>query len=1505
MELKNASRVYYPLTHAQKRIWYIEKIHSNTSIHNIGGTVRIKGAVNIDTLNHAINLFIQKNEAIRLQIVEEHEDVRQFVMPYTRQELEFFDFSQKEHPELACEQWIEKLMTEPFKLEESPLYYFAIYKVREDLYGYVVKFHHIISDGWSFLIMTEQISDLYTKLEKGDLISSTIEPSYLDYIDREKHYLTSKRFNKSKDFWLAQFSELPDLLFDKSSDNTKGNRKTFELNEKLSNYIREYSQRHECSINAFFVALMFVYLSKYTQKRDIVIGTPVLNRSGKIERSMIGMFTSTMPFRMVLEESWCFSELMEKVQKQLVKCYFHQKYPYDLLVQDLQLKRKGYNHLFQVCVNYYNTKLHNDFAGIPVENVEVYNGHQFYSLQLVIKEWGDTGKITLHFDYKTDDYQDEQIEGMYQHFCLLMDQIFQNDGITKAADLTLVSEQEKDWLLFGLNNTKKKYPNSLPIHRLFEEQVKKTPDHIALIHEDEELTYIELNRRANQLAHTLSKHGVKANRLVGIMMSHSTEMIVAILAVLKAGGAYVPIDPKYPVERVKYIIEDSDISILIVNSTFYHEIGFSGQIIHMKEDEWQCGEVHDLELCNEVSDLAYVIYTSGSTGKPKGTLVHHQGLINYVWWAKQQYIMDQQEVFALYSSLAFDFTVTTIFPPLINGNTIRIYQEDENEFILFRILRENHVHVIKLTPAHLILLQEKHNLQGSKIKRIIVGGEDLKVNLAKRTYELFQGQIDIFNEYGPTETVVGCMIHQYDYETDTGVSVPIGRPIDNMQIYVLDEQLQPVPIGVHGEIYISGDGIAKGYLNQPQLTNQRFLDHPYIPGKKLYRTGDLAKYTHNGNIEYIGRIDHQVKIRGYRVELGEIEHHLLNFPGIQQAVVIDQQESGGQRSLCAYIVGAEETNSSEIRRYLAGLLPTYMIPSDFVYLQEIPLTPNGKVDRKALPKPDKGKRGRSDHVTSHCNDTQKKLMEVYQHVLAVDQIGLDDDFYDLGGDSIKAIQITSKLRQQGFHVKTKDITEYSTIRELSYQLESVQNALPVISQAPSEGKLDLNPIMAWFFEQNFAQDHYWHQSVLLKLKKRLDPTMINRILSILVRYHDSLRLNYDRESKTLYYNPEHLKIEDILQVYDLSTLPLEDQNKQMKEIAVQFKSNFDLSNDLLFKACLFQMGMDREPYLLLVAHHLVVDVISWQILLTDFVDVYEQLQQKKDVNLLKTHSMQKWSEALRQASQPDEMEVQRYWSQTVEHSYEFPIDMNRGDDLLKDSLTLSQELSTEETSTLLTTANTAYGTEAHELMVMALVRTMMNISKQKEVVIELEGHGREYLSDQIDISRTVGWFTSMYPLRMVVDHEDQSESIKSMKEQLRQVPQKGISYGVMKYLSRDLEHEQKKYVRFNYVGDLEQIFKHDLFELAWEDTGADVGPNNHMTALIDILAMVIDGKLRISVTFSQNKFYVETMERFINQYISELKELIKHCCDKNEVVLTPSDFGMVKLTQSELDSLFE
>ncbi|MEX3622783.1 amino acid adenylation domain-containing protein, partial [Viridibacillus arvi] len=780
-----------------------------------------------------------------------------------------------------------------------------------------------------------------------------------------------------------------------------------------------------------------ILLSKYSGQEEIVVGTPIAGRTHADLENVMGMFVNTLAFRNEPREEGAYLEFLEEVKENCLKAYENQNYQFEELVEKLNLRRDtSRNPLFDIMFNMVDTETSRDIQLDGLLLNPYYNGTKISKFDLTLNASEEGSKLQFSIEYCSKLFKKETIDKLSNHFIKLLEDISTNYEM-KITEFELITIREKDQILYEFNNTNAAYPKDKTVKELFEEQVERTPNSVAIVFGEKQVTYRELNEKANQLARLLRSKGVKADEIVGIMLDRSVEMIIGIMGVIKAGGAYLPIDPTHPNERIEYMLEDSQSKVLLTQNRIVGNLGFNSEIIDLYNDDLFKGASSNLSKVTRANDLVYVIYTSGTTGNPKGVMIENKGLTNYVWWANKMYLKDDEETIAFYSSVSFDLTVTSLFPPLISGNRIVIYGNDESEFILFKILRENVTTVLKLTPAHLTLLKDMDN-SNSKIKRLIIGGEDLKENLAEKIYKNFNKNVEIYNEYGPTESVVGCTVYKYD-DKYNGVSVPIGCPGDNVQIHILDKHLNVVPTGLVGELFISGDGLARGYLNKPELTAEKFVYNPFEPSKKMYKTGDLARWLPDGNIEYLGRVDHQVKIRGFRIELGEIEGRLLQHEEVKEVAVVARENKEKEKYICAYVVSGKDIGELNLKSYLKGSLPEYMVPSYFVQLAKMPLTTNGKLNRRALPEPEI--QAYAQEYEAPRNEIEKKLVDIWSEVLGVEQVGINDNFFELGGHSLKAMTLLLKINKEfNTQFSIKHTFTLPTIKDFVSAMESFEES---------------------------------------------------------------------------------------------------------------------------------------------------------------------------------------------------------------------------------------------------------------------------------------------------------------------------------------------------------------------------------------------------------------------------------------------------------------------------------
>ncbi|MBE9003325.1 AMP-binding protein, partial [Nostoc sp. LEGE 12447] len=767
------------------------------------------------------------------------------------------------------------------------------------------------------------------------------------------------------------------------------------------------------------------------------------------------------------------------------------------------------------------------------------------------------------------------------------------------------------------------------------------------------------------------------------------------------------------------------------------------------------------------------------------------------------------------------------------------------------------------------------------------------------------------NEYGPTETVVGCCIYQVPTGENLSTSVAIGNPIANTQLYVLDQYCQPVPIGVVGELHIGGLGLARGYLNQPELTAQKFIPNPFsqIPGERLYKTGDLARYRPDGVLEFLGRIDDQVKIRGFRIELAEIQSVILEHSGVKEAVVIAREDVPGNKRLAAYIVWNAESPSSidVLQSFVSEKLPDYMVPSVFVPLKALPLTNNGKVDTKALPAPEEV-RAESGTFVAPTTPTEKLLADIWTKVLRVERVGIHDNFFELGGDSILSIQIIAKANQAGLQLIPKQMFDNQTIAKLAAVAGTVRTIQA--EQGLVTGDVFLTPIQHWFFEQNQPEPHHCNQAILLEMRQNFDTEVLEQVMQQLILHHDSLRLRFVKEVsewQQFIAPPRDITVTRC----DFSTLPQQEQELAIASTATKLQASFNLSESPLVQAAIFDRSANQPSYLLLIIHHLAVDGVSWRILLEDFQTVYTQLQAGEAIKLpAKTTSFQQWAQKLKNYAQLDELQNElEYWcAESRRHVSRIPVDFPGGENTVVSARTISVSLSVEDTQALLQKVPAAYQTQINDVLLTALVQTFAEWIGEPTLLLDLEGHGREDIFDDVDLSRTVGWFTTIFPVLLNLPAtSDQATTVKTIKEQLREIPNRGIGYGVLRYLSDDesiaekLQTLPQAEVLFNYLGQSDQVLSESsTFSLADADIGSASSPKGSRRHLLDINAIVVTDRLQISWTYSNAIHRQSTVENLAENFIKALLSLIHQVSENNSL---PADLSDFQWSETDLENI--
>nr|AFG19378.1 bacillomycin D synthetase B [Bacillus amyloliquefaciens] len=1504
-ELGEAENIY-PLTPMQKGMLFHSLFDPNSGAYFQQTMFDLHGDLEIDSFSKSLEGLSQKYDIFRTNFYRGWKDQPlQIIFKTKKIGFQFNDLREmkESQKEAMIQQYAREDKMRGFDLEKGALMRLFILRTDEKTYRFIWSFHHILMDGWCLPLITKEIFENYfALLQQKQPEQSSITPysQYIEWLGRQD----AKEATAYWDQYLEGYEEQTGLPKDHhaAEDGRYVPEKvTCDISSDLTSKMKRTAGKHHVTLNTLLQTAWAVLLQKYNRSRDVVFGSVVSGRPAGIPNveTMIGLFINTIPVRFRCEAGTTFAGLMKEAQERAVASQQFETHPlYDIQARTTQ-KQDLITHLMifeNYPVDQYMESIgRQNGTSITISNVQM-EEQTNYDFNLTVIP-GD--EMNISFEYNANVYDRASIERVREHFMQILHQVV-TDADIRVDQVELLTEGERKTLLQTLNDTAAPFPQT-PVHQLFEEQSQRTPDQAAVIDKDRQLTYGELNKRANRLARTLRAKGVQTDQPVAIITRNSIESVVGILAVLKSGGAYVPIDPEYPQDRIRYMLDDSQAGIVLMQRDVRKQLAYEGATVLLDDESSYHQDDSDLAPINNASHLAYVIYTSGSTGRPKGVLIEHRGLTNYIWWAKEVYVKGEKANFPLYSSISFDLTVTSNFTPLVTGNAIIVYDGEDKTALLESIVRDPRVDIIKLTPAHLQVLKEMNIADQTAVRRMIVGGENLSTRLARSIHEQFEGRIEICNEYGPTETVVGCMIYRYDAAKDRRESVPIGTAAANTSIYVLDENMKPAPIGVPGEIYISGAGVARGYLNRPELTAEKFVDDPFEPGAKMYKTGDLAKWLADGNIEYAGRIDEQVKIRGYRIKLGEIEAALLQKKAIKEAVVTAREDVHRFKQLCAYYVSGGQTTAARLRKQLSHTLASYMVPAYFIELDEMPLTSNGKINKKGLPAPNFELQDRAEYKAPRTK-AEEILVSAWESVLGAENVSILDNFFDLGGDSIKSIQVSSRLNQQGYKMEIKDLFQYATIAELSPHIK--QN-LRIADQGEVKGKVSLTPIQHWFFEQTTTDQHYYNQAVMLHAPEGFQETQLRQTLQKLAEHHDALRMTFRTTENGCEAQNEEIAQSGLyyLEVLNLKEDP--DPGRTIEAKADEIQSSMRLSDGPLMKAGLFQCA--NGDHLLIAIHHLLIDGVSWRILLEDFASGYEQAERGQTIQFpQKTDSFQLWAKRLSEYAQSETIkQEQEYWTKIEQTEVKpLPKDFHETHTTAKDSETAAVEWTKEETELLLKQANRAYNTEINDLLLTSLGLSISHWSGLEQIPIHLEGHGREQIIQDIDISRTVGWFTSLYPVVLHAQPgKEISDYIKTTKEGLRQIPHKGIGYGIARYLSGGMPSKLNPEISFNYLGQFDQDLQQHGVQLSSYSCGSDSSGNQERPYVLNINGMITEGRLRLTISYSSKQYAKETIMRLSETIQSRLRTIITHCVHKEQSELTPSDILLKGMSIDELDQL--
>ena len=1040
-----------PLSSAQQRLFFLEQFNPKVPLYNESEAVRLKGKLDVAALERALNYIVSRHEILRSTIGLVDGDPVLLVhdnlpLPFKRVDL---------HAKAAAEREaeVERLLIEeprrPFFSDTEPGIRATLIGLGHEEHILVVMTHQIICDRLSLGVLWAELRAAYEALAQGKEPQLPALPiQYGDYATWQRQQLAKADLSSDLKFWTEKLRGAPavlDLPLDRPRPpiaSYRGNRRRFQLGRELAAKVRDRSRAEKASLFHVFTAGWNALLDRYTGQGEISLGIPAPNATGPSCDRLIGLFTETQVLRTSLAGDPTFRELVGRVHLGVDDVYSHKALPFAQVVEALKPERNlSYSPLFQVMLDWRDRDAQFQFVGLPGIEVQPLLSHSHTSKVDFTVFLSDTGDdISMEIEYNSDIFDEQRILRMAGHYFTLLEAAAV-DPERKISSLPLLTAPEREELVVGFNRTQVDYPQGRYIHEIFSDQAAKTPDAVALVFEGRKLTYRELDAKSNQLARYLRKLGVRTDTLVGVCAERSLEMVIALYGIVKAGGAYVPIDPDYPPQRLEFMLKDSAVSLLLTQAHLIPTLPpCSARMVSLDTDWSTIAAESDAppETKIDGKDLAYMIYTSGSTGQPKGAMNTHAAILNRLQWMQEAYQLTAKDCVLQKTPFSFDVSVWEFFWPLMYGARLVIAQPGghRDPGYLARIVARERVTTLHFVPSMLQIFLGEEGLAASctSIKRVVCSGEALPLEAQRRFFATLAAAAELHNLYGPTEAAVD--VTYWACQRDSTLhTVPIGRPIANTQIYLLDPQLQPVPLGHAGELHIGGIGLARGYHGRPELTAQKFIRDPFSsdPKARLYKTGDLARFLPDGNIEYLGRLDHQVKLRGFRIELGEIEELLNQHPGVEASTVMAREDTPGDQRLVAYLVAAREpVPTSVLRDHLRSKLPDYMVPAAFVTLPELPLSPNGKVDRKALPKPDSEAGANRPHFVAPRTEIEIALAKIWSDVLNLLQVGLNDNFFEIGGNSMLAMLLIRRMAKEiGFSIPIPVFFQNSTVRNLA------------------------------------------------------------------------------------------------------------------------------------------------------------------------------------------------------------------------------------------------------------------------------------------------------------------------------------------------------------------------------------------------------------------------------------------------------------------------------------------
>ncbi|WP_406841549.1 non-ribosomal peptide synthase/polyketide synthase (plasmid) [Streptomyces sp. AHU1] len=1529
---------------------------SSLDVYNFQISFVIEGPLLVSRLRDAAQALLVRHPNLRAAFVQtaSGEAVQvvpgKMVLPWEEVDLTTLDQQAREE-ELG--RLLEEDRIRRFEMTDPPLIRFTLVRIAQDQHVFVFTNHHILLDGWSVPIVMSDLFALYADATDGTLPAVVPFKNYLTWVAGQDRQAAESAWREV----LAGLEE-PTLVAGSDTHRTPvlPERHTTELSTEFTQALTTTARGLGLTVNTLIQGAWAIVLGRMTGRQDVVFGTTVSGRPAELPgvENMVGLFINTVPLRVRINPAEPIGHLLAHIQDQQSTLMAHQH----LQLADIQ-RLTGLGELFDTTTVFENYPVNSEAlrlaGGLNITSVEGRDATH-YPISLAAFP-GERLKVIL--EYRPDLFGEEDIARWVEGLQRMLEAVV-TDMNTPVGRIDTLSHNERTLILGDWIDTGSHPVPRATLPALFETQVALTPDAPAVVFGTEELTYAELNTRANQLAHLLIDQGVGPDQIVALAMPRSTEAVVAIIAVLKAGAVYLPVDPEYPAERISYMLTDARPVLALTTERFLERLPKTVTAMALDSQEVRARSEQFSELNPTNADRirpflpghpAYVIYTSGSTGRPKGVVIEQQAVAQFILTNASAYGIDERARVLAFAAFTFDVSILEIFSTLVSGGMLVLASSEErlNADALQELLIEKAVTVADLPPALMPLLRPE---KLPALRLVSVGGEAPAGSLVD---EWATAEREFWNAYGPTETTVTATLMRC-LPPSHGQTPPIGRPIDNVQVYVLDAGLQPVPVGVAGELYIAGAGLARGYLNRAALTAERFVASPFGgAGERMYRSGDLVRWTADGELVFVGRVDEQVKIRGFRIELGEIESVLARCDGVAQAAVVVREDQPGVKRLVAYVMPVGEGDAPDpavLRDHLVADLPDYMVPAAFVMVEELPLTPNGKLDRRALPAPDFG-----GSATSRAPRTPREevLAGLFTEVLRLESVGIDDSFFDLGGDSIVSIQLVSRARKAGLVLTPRDVFTHKTVANLA---AVVRDESAAVSEAAGAGvgAVIPTPIMEWLRERNGPVDGF-SQSMLLQVPAGLGAKPLAAAVQALLDRHDALRMHLTTDAKSGAWTfeipvPGSVPATGCVTRVDVEGLDARELQETIEEQTAAAQGRLAPAAGVMVQVVWFDAGAQDSGRLLLMVHHLVVDGVSWRVLLPDLESAWRAAAQGANIDLdAVPTSFRTWSARLAQeALEPSRVAELDLWKEMLQQ--DDPLLTERGLDPARDTLatasSLSLSLPADVTEPLLTVLPSLFHAGINDVLLTGLALAVANWRKHRgldtgsTVLIDLEGHGREEIIPGVDLSRTVGWFTSAFPVRLdpaggpgrPADWAERAtprsprsgfagwrdidlgRALKAVKEQLHALPDHGIGYGLLRHLNPDTAAElaglPEAQIGFNYLGRFAAVDS-AARAVDWQ-TAAEAGalgsgadPQLPLAHTIEVNALTEDHadgpRLVVDWSWAGDLLQEQDVRDLAENWFQALRALAAHATTPGAGGHTPCDLALVDIDQNGIDEL--